>query len=281
MKRFDGRGRGPKREGTERPRLEPRSAPRAQHDRRGYRESVEELVFGVEPVRELVGAAPGAVRTLIVRAGDEHKWSTEIERVRAAGGRVEFVPEARIDAIAGIDARHQGIAAQVRDYNYASFEQVVASGFDPIVLVDGVTDPRNLGALMRSAEGAGVGAIILARDRTASVTPATIKSSAGAWIHLKIARCGNVVRAIDELKKAGYWVVSLAPAGESSIYGLDVTRKLAIIVGGEGAGVRGIVLKNSDFRAAIPMRGKVASLNVSVAGAVALFEIARRRSTSA
>jgi 23S rRNA (guanosine2251-2'-O)-methyltransferase len=168
----------------------------------------------------------------------------------------------------------------MREYEYAAIEQILADQPDPIVLVDGVTDPRNLGALMRSAEGAGVGAIVIAKDRTAGITPAAVKSSAGAWIHLKIARCGNVARTIEQLKEAGYWTAALAPGGDTSIYTLDTSRKLAIIVGSEGRGVRDIVRKGADFVVDIPMRGKVGSLNVSVAAAVALFEIARRRAAS-
>jgi 23S rRNA (guanosine2251-2'-O)-methyltransferase len=239
------------------------------------------LVFGVEPVRELISAAPSAIRALRVRAGDAGRFAAEIAAARAAGARVEFVEESELARLAGRDARHQGIAAAMREYNYAALDDVIAARPDPIVIVDGVTDPRNLGALMRSAEGAGVRAIVLARDRTASVTPAAIKSSAGAWVHLAIARCGNVASTLERLKEAGYWVAALAPRGGTSIYDLDTSRKLAIVVGSEGAGVRDIVRRTADFVVDIPMRGKVDSLNVSVAAAVALFEIARRRTGGA
>lgn len=113
------------------------------------------------------------------------------------------------------------------------------------------------------------------------MTPAAVKSSAGAWIHMKIARCGNVARALEDLKEAGYWIAALAPGGNVSLYDLDTTRRLAIVVGSEGKGVRDIVKKTADFIVDIPMRGKVASLNVSVAAAVALFEIARQRAKAA
>jgi len=236
-----------------------------------------EIVYGVEPIRELVAAAPASIRVLYVKSGDERRFAAEIDLVRTGGGRVEFADEAGLERLAGPTARHQGIAALMREYEYAPLEQILADQPDPIILVDGVTDPRNLGALMRSAEGAGVAAIIIAKDRTAAITPAAVKSSAGAWIHLKIARCGNVARTIEQLKEAGYWTAALAPGGDTSIYTLDTSRKLAIIVGSEGRGVRDIVRKGADFVVDIPMRGKVGSLNVSVAAAVALFEIARRR----
>jgi 23S rRNA (guanosine2251-2'-O)-methyltransferase len=239
-----------------------------------------EIVYGVEPIRELVAAAPKTIRVLYVKSGDERRFSPEINEVRTAGGRVEFVDDAGLERVAGSAARHQGIAALMHEYEYASVDEILEQKPDPVLLVDGVTDPRNLGALMRSAEGAGVGALVLAKDRTVGITPAVVKSSSGAWIHLKIARCGNVARTLEQLKEAGYWIAALAAGGETSIYRLDTTRKLVIVVGSEGRGVRDIVRKGSDFVVDIPMRGKVGSLNVSVAGAVALYEIARRRSES-
>lgn len=239
-----------------------------------------ELVYGVEPIRELVAAAPQVVRALFVRRDEEPRFAAEIARVRERGGRIEFVDADRLAQIAGNEARHQGIAALMREYEYAAIEDVIAAQADPIVIVDGVMDPRNLGALMRSAEGAGVRALVLAKDRTVGITPAAVKSSAGAWIHLQVARCGNVARALEQLKEGGYWIAALAPGGDTSIYDLDTTRRLAIVVGSEDRGVRDIVRKNSDFVVNIPMRGKVDSLNVSVASAVALFEIARRRTAA-
>ena len=247
---------------------------------REYRNSAateREIVYGVEPIRELITSAPAAIRVLYVKSGDERRFAPEIDLVRTSGGRVEFADDAGLERLAGPTARHQGIAALMREYEYTPLETILAEKPDPVVLVDGVTDPRNLGALMRSAEGAGVSALVLARDRTAGITPAAVKSSSGAWIHLQISRCGNVARTIEQFKEAGYWTAALAPGGTTSIYDLDTTRKLAIIVGSEGKGVRDIVKKTADFIVNIPMRGKVGSLNVSVAAAVALFEIARHR----
>ena len=237
-----------------------------------------EVVFGVEPVRELLEAAPATVRELYLRSGDERRFGAEIERVRAAGGRVIRCDERELSRMAGAGARHQGIVATVREYHYAALEEVIEAKPDPLIVIDGVTDPRNLGAILRSAEGAGVGSVVLARDRTVGVTPAVVKSSAGAWIHMKIARCVNVARTLEDLKKAGYWIAALAPGGAVSLYDLDVTRRLALVIGAEGKGVREIVKKTADFIVDIPMRGRVGSLNVSVATAVALFEIARKRS---
>ena len=238
-------------------------------------------MFGIEPVRELIAAAPGSIRTLYVRSGDEERFEDEMDRVRIAGGEVAFAEEAEIARNCGRDARHQGIAAIVREYQYIEYEDMIEAKPDPLLVIDGVTDPRNLGAILRSAEGAGVGNIVIAKDHTVGMTPVAIKSSAGAWIHLKIARCGNVARALEDLKEAGYWIAALTPGGNVSIYELDVSSRLAIVVGSEGKGLREIVKSTSDYLVDIPMRGKVASLNVSVATAIALYEIARRRTASA
>ncbi len=261
----------------------PRHPERPGPDRPGndhHEDARTDLVYGVEPVRELLAAAPGAIRTLYIRTGDENRFEEEIDRVRIAGGQVAFADEAEISRNCGRDARHQGIAAVVREYAYIELEDMLEAKPDPLLLVDGVTDPRNLGAILRSAEGAGVSNIVIAKDHTVGMTSAAIKSSAGAWIHLKIARCGNVARLLEDLKEAGYWIAALAPGGNVSIYDLDVTSKLAIVVGSEGKGVREIVKKTTDYLVDIPMRGKVASLNVSVATAIALYEVARRRTAS-
>jgi 23S rRNA (guanosine2251-2'-O)-methyltransferase len=243
-----------------------------------HRDGETECVFGVNPVRELLAAAPQAVRTLFVRRGDARRFAREIEQARAGGAEIREADEAMLVRTAGADARHQGIVALTRPYEYAALEEVIEMRPDPLLVIDGVTDPRNLGAILRSAEGAGAKAIVIARDRTAPVTPAAMKSSAGASAHLRIARCGNVAQFLADLKDAGYWIAVLAPGGELSLHELDTTRRLAIVVGSEGRGVRELVKKTADFIVSIPMRGKVDSLNVSVATAIALFEIARRRS---
>jgi len=239
----------------------------------------QDLVFGVEPIRELIAAAPSAVRVLYLKAGLERRFISEAAAVREHGGRVAIASDDELTRMAGAAARHQGIVASIHEYHYAAVEDVIAERADPIVVIDGVTDPRNLGAVLRSAECAGVRAVVIARNRTTGITPAAIKASAGSWIHLMIAQCGNVVQALETLKAAGYWIAALAPGGNTSIYSLDTSRRLAIVLGSEDRGVRELVRKNADFIVNIPMGGRVASLNVSVAAAVALFEIARRRSS--
>src|SRR5262249_21118052 len=151
------------------------------------------------------------------------------------------VANRELAGMAGEEARHQGIVAAIHPRDYLTLEQVLARNPDPLLLVDGVTDPRNLGAIMRTAQCPGIGAIVLAKDRTVGLTPAAIKSSAGAWAHLAVARCGNVARTIEHLKDANYWIAAMDPSGDTSIYDLDVSRRLTVVLGAEGHGIREIV----------------------------------------
>jgi 23S rRNA (guanosine2251-2'-O)-methyltransferase len=247
-------------------------------DHRPYETS--QMIFGVGPVREMIAAAPSGVRMLYVKRGTEMRFQPQIKAVRASGGKVVVAASHELARMAGSEARHQGIVAEVREYSYVALERVLDQKPDPLLLIDGVTDPRNLGAILRSVECAGIGAIVLAKDRTVGLTPSAIKSSAGAWAHLAVARCGNVAHTLKQLKAAGYWIASMDPTGGTSLYDLDVTRRLTLVIGSEGYGIREIVRKSADFIVRIPLSGRVSSLNVSVAVAIALFEIVHRRTTS-
>src|SRR5207253_5559190 len=125
------------------------------------------------------------------------------------GGEVARIPGNELARLAGSEARHQGIIAALREYSYMPLDDVLARRPDPLLLLDGVTDPRNLGAILRAAECAGILAVVLAKDRTVGITPVAIRSSAGAWAHLGVARCGNVAHTLDSLKHEGYWVVAM------------------------------------------------------------------------
>jgi 23S rRNA (guanosine2251-2'-O)-methyltransferase len=225
----------------------------------------------------LIGASASAIQTLFVKAGSYERFGGEIEAVRAAGGRVVKAEDAELARMAGSEGRHQGIVAAIREYSYVPLAELLELKPDPLLVIDGVTDPRNLGAIMRAAECTGTRALVLARDHTAGVTPAAVKASSGAWVHLKIARCGNVAQTLEALKAEGYWVAALASQGETSIYELDASRRLALVLGAEDRGVRQLVQHTADYIVSIPMYGRVASLNVATAAAVALFELARRR----
>ena len=239
------------------------------------------MVFGLEPIREIIASTPSRIAKLYVRQGAETRFEALISAVRMNGSVIVSVSNHELQRLAGSESRHQGIVAALGEYSYASLEQVLARKPDPLPLVDGVTDPRNLGAILRASECAGVNAVVLAKDRTVGITPAAIKSSAGAWAHLMVARCGNVAQTLKQLKTEGYWIAAMDPQGHTSVYELDTTRQLALVFGSEGSGIREIVKKTADFAVRIPLHGRVASLNVSVAAAIALFEIVRRRSASA
>jgi 23S rRNA (guanosine2251-2'-O)-methyltransferase len=178
----------------------------------------------------------------------------------------------------------QGVIALAASFHYASLEDLVAraeSSGDPALLValDGVTDPQNLGALARSAEAASAHGLVVPQRRSAGVTPAAEKAAAGALEHLPVAQVTNLARALENMKSHGIWIVALDATSGTSIYDLDVaTDPLCLVVGGEGSGVSRLTRERADVVAHIPMGGRIASLNASAAGAVALFEIRRRRS---
>jgi 23S rRNA (guanosine2251-2'-O)-methyltransferase len=238
------------------------------------------IICGVNAVVEKLKSAPGdVVEVLIAEGRDRARLHSIVEDAKRLGVPIRFVHAQELGArTAG--AQHQGVAAAVAPYGYASFDDLLAkvkdAGAARILVLDGITDPHNFGALLRSAEGAGVLHVVIAKDRAAGVTPVAIKSSAGALNHIKIHRVTNIARALEELKECGCWVVGLDAEASESIYDRDYPEKLAVVLGSEGKGMRPLIRRQCDFLAAIPMLGRVPSLNVSVAGAVFLYELARQ-----
>ncbi len=180
----------------------------------------------------------------------------------------------------------QGVIALAASFRYASLEELLSSAESSeepalLVAVDGVTDPQNLGALARSAEAAGAHGLIVPQRRSAGVTPAAEKAAAGALDYLRVAQVTNLSRALEELKSRNIWVVGLDSSGDRTIYELDLaTDAVCLVVGGEGGGLSRLVSERADAVVQIPMSGRIESLNASAAGAVALFEIRRRRSAT-
>lgn len=169
---------------------------------------------------------------------------------------------------------HQGVVAVAPPFRYGALDDLAESA--SALVLDGVQDPRNLGALLRSARAAGVGGVVLPQDRSAAVTPVVAIASAGTLFDLPIVRVPNLVRALEALKGFGFWIVGLVPAAPRSLWELDPPPRPALVVGGEGEGLRQLVRRTCDFEVTIPMAAGVESLNVSVAAAVALFELRRR-----
>jgi 23S rRNA (guanosine2251-2'-O)-methyltransferase len=240
-------------------------------------------LFGLNPVLEALRAHPETVERLYLAEGalGPRVAGELLSRAGERKIRVDRVDRERLSRLAegGV---HQGVVAEVKDFEYLELEALIALAADGerpplLVLLDGIQDPHNLGAIVRSAHALGAHGVVLTKDRAASVTPAVVKASAGAVSHTPIARVTNLSRAIEALKAAGYWTVALDPSGDREPWAARLDGPLAVIVGAEGAGVRKGVLGHCDFRLRIPMLGQVDSLNASVSAGVLLYEIARQR----
>jgi len=175
---------------------------------------------------------------------------------------------------------HQGVAAQMRPFQYATLTELIQHPIDCILVLDEIVDPQNLGALLRTAESAKVGGVILTKRRSAHLSASVEKAAAGATAYLPICRVGNLQHALMALKQANFWLVGLNPQATSTVYDLDMHGKVALILGGEGKGMRPLIQNTCDYLVSIPMGGRIASLNVSVAGAIVLYERLRQIRTS-
>jgi 23S rRNA (guanosine2251-2'-O)-methyltransferase len=229
-----------------------------------------EIIYGARPVIEALRSGRREVFEVLDATGNE-----EISRLAAKYGTPsKKMPRSKVEELVrgGV---HQGVAARVGPYPYVELDEILSVP-DPIVVLDGVTDPHNLGAVLRGADGAGAGGIVIPRDRAVSVTAAAVKASAGASEHVSVARVTNLRRSIDRMKEAGVWVYA-AEIGGTVYAELDLTGPLALVLGSEGQGVRRLVREGCDGAVSIPMLGAVESLNVSVAAAVLLYEARRQR----
>jgi len=230
-----------------------------------------EIIYGSRPVLEALESGRRQVFEIFDAVGDR----AVSEAAGSRGIKTKRVSRQRVDELArgGV---HQGVVARVEPYPYSGLGEILTSP-EPLVLVlDGVTDPRNLGAVLRAVEGAGASGVVIPRDRAAGVTAAAAKASAGASEHVRVARETNLRRAIEEMKEAGLWVY--AAEGNGTPYPqLDLTGPVGLVLGSEGRGVRRLVREACDGTVAIPMLGNVGSLNVSVAAAVLLYEVRRQR----
>lgn len=226
------------------------------------RRPVAEALRAGRRLREVVVTDPSAVADVVAAARD----------ARVA---VRTAHRAALDELAG-GVRHQGVVAVAPPFPYVVLDEIGEP--DLVVVLDGVTDPQNLGAIARSAEAAGAGALVLPKRRAAHVTPAAEKASAGAFSWLRVALVPNVVRALEDLATRGYWSVGLAGDAPEALWDSTLLDgRVVLVIGAEGAGLSRLVGERVDARLAIPLGGHVASLNASAAAAVALFEIARRR----
>lgn len=235
------------------------------------------VIYGINPVLEALRA--GRVTTLRIGHRGGARMQELLTLASERGVRVQRVEGDVLDRLAKRGV-HQGVVADAQEASADySVEDLVrgARGQPLIVVLDGVEDPHNLGAILRTADGAGVDGVVVQNRRAAALGGAAAKASAGAVSHVRIAQVVNIARAIDELKELGVWSVGLAGDTDTAYDAIDFTVPTAVVVGAEGSGLRRLVREKCDFMARIPMRGHVSSLNVSVATGVVLFEAVRQR----
>ena len=236
------------------------------------------LIYGINAVTEALRAA----RVVSLRAGRrrDQRLQQVLALAEQAGIPVRRVSEDELDRESG-GSSHQGVVAEVTERPIYEIDDLIrdAIAFPPalVVVLDGIEDPHNFGAILRTVDAVGAHGVIRQTRHAAPLSGAAGKASAGALAHVKIADVVNVARAVEELKEAGIWTVGLAGDAPQTYDKMDFTLPTALVVGAEGSGVRRLVRERCDFLAAIPMKGHVDSLNVSVAAGVVLFEVLRQR----
>lgn len=243
---------------------------------------MSELLYGINPVSEGLQGQRRKPLELILQSEQRSARLVELQKIaEQASLPVRFKPRAELERLVGHD-HHQGALLRIEPYRYAGLDELLdrwrksgRPGF--FLLLDGITDPHNFGAILRSAEIAGCHGVIVAKDRACPVTSVVEKTAAGALAYLPLCQVTNLSRTLDELKKEGVWCYGLAgEEGATPLFSTDLSGNLALVVGCEGKGLRPNVRKHCDGLLAIPMHGQLASLNASVATAVALFEVVRQ-----
>ena len=240
-------------------------------------------IYGINSVTETLKAR-GRTVEWVGMAKERHDLRLQrlIEDCRRLSVPVRFLQRTELDRMAG-NAAHQGVVAVTSAKQYSDLADVIAAkrgDYSLIVVLDGVEDPHNLGAILRTSDAAGANGIVIPERRAAAVTGTVTKASAGASEHLPIAKVTNISRSIEELKENNIWTVGLDERATQTYDALDYKMDCALVLGGEGKGLHDLVKRKCDFLVSIPMLGNVPSLNVSVAAAVVLYEIVRQRRTS-
>lgn len=240
-----------------------------------------EYVFGVHAVQAMLDRAPRRVRRLLLQRGRvDARTQALVDRAGQEGVEVQRLLPDELDRLA--EGVHQGVVAQVTPSQLWS-EEMLTHLLDKLdtppllVVLDGVTDPHNLGACLRSADAAGAQAVIIPRDKSASLTPTVRKVACGAAETVPLVAVTNLARTLKALQQRGIWTVGTAGEADQLIYQVDLAGPIAIVMGAEGAGMRRLTREHCDFLAKLPMAGSVSSLNVSVATGICLFEAVRQR----
>ena len=261
-----------------------RNAPPRRADRFAQREEAEEVEGQLEG-RNAISEALKSGRTIdkvFVADGDTDKGLQRLAaQAKEAGAVVVSVDRRKLDAMSATRA-HQGIIALAAAHEYVTIDDILAEaaarGEAPLIVIcDELSDPHNLGAILRSAECAGAHGVIIPKRRSAGLTAVVGKTSAGAVAYLPVARVPNIAALLKDLKKQGVWVFGTAAEGTTSLYQADLKGPAAIVIGSEGDGMTRLVRENCDFLVSIPMRGRISSLNASAAAAILLYEAVRQR----
>ncbi len=236
------------------------------------------VIYGINPVLEALQSSTSRVERIVVARG-KHSGRIQdvIDQARSVGIAVHFEPIESLHRRAG-GKGHQMVLAEIAEITFRSLDSILAEKPDRLLVLDGVEDPRNLGAVLRTAEAAGIHSILLPQRHTSGVTPTVVKTSAGAALHVKIAKIGNVAETLKRLKEEGFWTVGLDMQGTEGLGHVDPTSKLVLVVGGEDRGLRRLVRENCDFLVRLPMKGQVSSLNLSVAAGILFYLLIERES---
>lgn len=245
----------------------------------------KEILFGINPVYEVLKAGRRDVFKILITSG---KISKRLQQIEALAGSLKISVKrfsgADLKVISGTDY-HQGVCAETGPYPFVDFPDMllgINTGESKpfLLLLDNIVDPHNLGALVRTAVCVGVSGVIITKDRSVSPTPTVSKSSAGALEHVRLSRVTNMANTLNILKKNGLWIAGIDRAADESIFSCDMKEFNAVVVGGEGTGIRPLVKKHCDKLLSIPQTGLIDSLNASVAGAVVMYEAFRQRRLS-
>ncbi|MDU4961384.1 MAG: 23S rRNA (guanosine(2251)-2'-O)-methyltransferase RlmB [Sporomusaceae bacterium] len=241
----------------------------------------EEYIAGRNSVLEALKRGRSINRIFVAKGERQGSIVQILALAREQGVIVQELEKSKLDAIAG-GVRHQSVAASVAPVEYAELEDILAAasgqGQPPfLVLLDELEDPHNVGAILRTADAAGVHGVLLPKRRSCPLSGTVAKTSAGAVEYVPVARIGNVVQTIKQLQKQGFWVIGADMSGEKEYFEADLSGPVVIVVGGEGQGLGRLVKESCDLLVRIPMQGKISSLNASVACSLMLYEVVRQR----
>ena len=230
------------------------------------------LVYGRNVAFEYLNSNKKSIQKIIIQEGfNDKKLISLIEK-----SKIPVFSKLKKDMDKLSNGAHQGIILDVMDYDYYSLNELLTEELDFVLILDHLEDPHNLGAIIRTSESAGVGAIILPQDREVQINATVMKTSAGTLSKVKIVKVSNLVQAMDKLKDKGFWIVGTAMDG-TDYKEIDYSGKIALVIGNEGHGMSRLVRESCDFIASIPMRGTVNSLNASVAAGIMIYEVIRNR----